>query len=135
MTLVKPKNKVTVNQRKMSAGHHRKNKHYLKPYWPYLPIILILGSAFIANDYLPASFNTKVASRSTARINSVIGSHNSVVLALMTIVLGVMVMWFVIRHLKILKRLVFKGEQMLARNFMLDILVALVIAGMYVMIR
>ena len=34
---------------KQRAGrHHKKDEHYLKPYWPYIPmvIIVILGLAF-----------------------------------------------------------------------------------------
>ncbi len=136
MTLVKTKHRTTVNQRKVTGSHHRKSGKYLKPYWPYLPIILILGGAFIANDYLPRSFsNSFVTTTNSARIDSIIGSHNSLLIGLMTVSLVLLIVWLAFRHLRIFKKLVLEGEQIVTRNFMLDIVFALFIAGLYIMLR
>lgn len=37
-TRAKPK----AHTRKRQAGHHRRNKRYLKTYWPYLPMLLVV---------------------------------------------------------------------------------------------
>lgn len=36
--------------KKIKAGHHRQSKHYLKTYWPYIPIALILVSGFAVDS-------------------------------------------------------------------------------------
>jgi uncharacterized protein YkwD len=50
--------KPTVHHRKRQAKHHRQNKHYLKTYWPYLPMLLIVVVGIAINSALYS--NTKV---------------------------------------------------------------------------
>ncbi len=38
------------HHRKRHAGHHRHSRHYLKPYWPYLPMLLIVGLGLLVNS-------------------------------------------------------------------------------------
>lgn len=45
-TRPKPK----VQHKKRRAGHHRQSKHYLKTYWPYLPMLLIVGVGLLINS-------------------------------------------------------------------------------------
>lgn len=45
-TRPKPK----VQHKKIHAKHHRKSKHYLKHYWPYLPMIAIIGIGWVINS-------------------------------------------------------------------------------------
>lgn len=33
----------TTSHKKIKAAHHRQSKHYLKTYWSYIPILLIVG--------------------------------------------------------------------------------------------
>jgi uncharacterized protein YkwD len=42
--------KSTVHHRKRQARHHRQSKQYLKPYWPYLPMLLIVGLGLFINN-------------------------------------------------------------------------------------
>lgn len=42
--------KPSAHLKKRTAGHHRHSKHYLKPYWPYLPMLCILGIALFVNN-------------------------------------------------------------------------------------
>lgn len=53
MTLQKQKPKrPTATHRKRVGQHHQKGSHYLKTYWPYLPIFAILALGVIANNWL-----------------------------------------------------------------------------------
>ena len=136
MTLVKNKKRITTHQKRVAGEHHRKNKQYMKPYWPYLPIVLILGGAVVANDYLPASFSSSIPDNASgARINSVVGGRNDLLILGLSLTLIVLCAWFALRHAKRLKRIAVNGEKLLARNFMLDVVGALLIAGLYVMLR
>lgn len=38
------------HQKKRQAQHHRQNKPYLKAYWPYLPLVAIVGVGFMVNS-------------------------------------------------------------------------------------
>jgi len=36
----KPKNRPTVHHKKRTGQHHRsQTKHYVKTYWPYIPVV------------------------------------------------------------------------------------------------
>jgi hypothetical protein len=45
-TRPKPK----THAKKRQAQHHRHSKHYLKSYWPYLPMLLIVGLGLMVNS-------------------------------------------------------------------------------------
>lgn len=45
-TRPKPK----AHTRTRQAGHHRRNKHYLKTYWPYLPLLLVVVVGLAINS-------------------------------------------------------------------------------------
>lgn len=42
--------KPNTHARKRQAQHHRQDKHYLKSYWPYLPMLLIVGLGLVVNS-------------------------------------------------------------------------------------
>lgn len=44
-----PKRKPNTQQKKRIANHHRKGKSYQKPYWPYLPLLVIVLVAVAFN--------------------------------------------------------------------------------------
>lgn len=52
MTLTKTRRQPSPAQRKRSASHHKRNEHYLKPYWPYLPIVAIVTVGLLLNSWL-----------------------------------------------------------------------------------
>lgn len=53
MTLVKAKPKrPTVEHKRRVGNHHRHSNHYLKTYWPYLPVAAILALGIIGNTWL-----------------------------------------------------------------------------------
>lgn len=51
MTLV-PKTKpvATLQHKKRAGRHHKQSRHYAKPYWPYLPLLLIVGFGLVFNS-------------------------------------------------------------------------------------
>lgn len=50
MVLVTKKRKsLSGNQRKRQGFHHKRDSSYHKPYWPYLPLLGIIGFGFILN--------------------------------------------------------------------------------------
>ena len=42
--------KPTTSTRKRQAQHHRRSKRYMKPYWPYLPMLMIVGVGLAVNS-------------------------------------------------------------------------------------
>src|SRR5688572_6890212 len=40
----------TPGHRKRRGQHHKVSKHYVKTYWPYLPMLLIVGLGFVLNS-------------------------------------------------------------------------------------
>jgi uncharacterized protein YkwD len=48
----KPK---TTHHKKRAAQHHRQTKHYVKSYWPYLPIAAIITAGVIINGLIDQS--------------------------------------------------------------------------------
>lgn len=48
-TKAKPK---TSTHKKRTAGHHRQTKHYVKSYWPYLPMLAVVALGFVVNSYI-----------------------------------------------------------------------------------
>jgi hypothetical protein len=50
MVLVsKAKPTATIHHKKRAGRHHQQGKNYSKPYWPYLPLLAIVGIGIIAN--------------------------------------------------------------------------------------
>jgi len=77
----KTKRPTTSIKHKKRYGEHRKHtKPHLQPYWPYLPIVLIIGLGFFANSALAASrshpafgqiiSSSLLSTTNTARLNS-----------------------------------------------------------------
>ena len=51
MTLTKtpPVRRVSAHHRKRAGQHHNQNRHYIKAYWPYLPVFLVLALGLVFN--------------------------------------------------------------------------------------
>lgn len=52
-TKIKPK--LSATHKKRSGQHHRQSKHYLKAYWPYIPMLAIIGLGLVVNSIWSAS--------------------------------------------------------------------------------
>ena len=53
MSVAKKTKSKPINKKRY-AGHHPSSKRYLKTYWPYLPILLIIASGIGVNNFLSA---------------------------------------------------------------------------------
>ena len=50
MVLVaEPKRRTPMHHKKRTGQHHKQTKHYTKTYWPYLPLLLIVGLGFVVS--------------------------------------------------------------------------------------
>lgn len=47
---LKEQQKPKLHHRKAHGHHHRHTKHYLKTYWPYLPMLLLVGAGIVLNS-------------------------------------------------------------------------------------
>jgi len=54
MTLTKNRRptRVSPNQRKRTGQHHNHSRHYVKTYWPYLPVFAVLGLGILLNSFI-----------------------------------------------------------------------------------
>ena len=53
MTLTKSKpQRPTLDHKRRTGRHHHHSPHYLKTYWPYIPIIMILATGIVLNSWL-----------------------------------------------------------------------------------
>jgi hypothetical protein len=76
MTLVvKRKKKAPPHLKKRTAEHHRKSQHYSKAYWPYLPMLLIVGAGFVVNNVW-ASHGTVLGAQSDFSTASLLADTN-----------------------------------------------------------
>lgn len=78
MTLTKQKpRRPTPNHRKRTGQHHKQGQHYIKAYWPYLPMMGILVLGILANSWF-ARVNHKVLGYSTdISIQSLLNATNA----------------------------------------------------------
>lgn len=52
---ISTKSKPPSHYKKRIGKHHKKSKHYMKAYWPYLPISTIVGLGVFVNSLLPGA--------------------------------------------------------------------------------
>lgn len=53
MALTHPsRQQTTVHEKKRHGQHRKSSKHYSKTYWPYLPMVLLIGVGFVINIFL-----------------------------------------------------------------------------------
>jgi len=47
----KPKRSTKIHDKRRSGSHHKRNEHYLKTYWPYLPLLLVVILGLTLNSF------------------------------------------------------------------------------------
>ena len=52
---VKQKPKTTIHHKRRTGTHQKRNEHFAKTYWPYLPIALIVGVGIVVNSLVMQS--------------------------------------------------------------------------------
>ena len=48
----KPRPKPTSHHRRRTGTHQKRSNHFMKTYWPYLPLLLVVGVGFMVNSLL-----------------------------------------------------------------------------------
>lgn len=67
----------TIHQRKRVGQHHNtQGKHYIKTYWPYIPITLIVALGLIIGNWHPRTRNGVLAYATQVSINTLLSSTN-----------------------------------------------------------
>lgn len=129
----RPKPKVQHKKRK--AMHHQHTNAYLKPYWPYLPMVAIVGFGAYLSAHWPASLaglnaNMSGTAQGLTRIEAMTGSQNSWSLALIILMTAIAAVVFVTQHWFRVKRALNRGERLIVKHPLFDIaLVAICTIG------
>jgi hypothetical protein len=131
-TRPKPK----VQHRKRQAQHHRQNKHYLKTYWPYLPMLAIIGAGAALNSawYENGYFNTAAASSATTRLDALTGSSQWALLAVCLIAAAAFAA-IVFRHGYRLHRALNRGENFIVHHPWLDMSLVFIVTASVILTR
>jgi hypothetical protein len=127
-TRPKPK----AHYRKRQAKHHRHGDAYLKTYWPYLPMLAIVGVGAFANRALYSSSSVgtsagaiigaqSVGTSQSSRIQSLFGSQASWIFLGALLITAVAFTIFIVTHWYRLHRLINKGETFIMRRPWLEI--------------
>lgn len=78
MTLTKTKPKrTTTTHRKRTAQHHQRSHHYMRPYWPYLPIIATMLFGLLFNTWFAGHQRTVLGYATDMSASSLLSGTNS----------------------------------------------------------
>lgn len=127
----------TTHQKKRSGSHQPQTKHYLKTYWPYIP--LFAGGALVnvvLDHILGGSTPNTIASvtPTVSRLEWWTGSSQSIVLLVAGIAF-LCAVTVVITHARAWQRAVVKGEAFIVRHHTTDLVLATVAMGGFLLTR
>lgn len=78
MTLTKPKpRRLSAEHRKRLGQHHHHTHHYVKTYWPYLPMVAILMVGVVANSWLAQAHRTVLGYATDMSIQELLDGTNT----------------------------------------------------------
>lgn len=123
----KPKSPHTVHHKRRSGKHQPQTKHFMKTYWPYLPMI---GLTAVVNGLLGAT--TVASTADTSRLQAWTNTGPMVTLAVLglTILLAV---YIVSKHALAWRRVLVQGEQFFVHHHKADFALAgIMMAGVIV---
>jgi len=134
------KPKKSSHYRKVQARHHRHSKHYLKAYWPYLPMFAIMGVGGLLERNWQAATSGVIpagsagAAISGSHLDQLIGHHISLLSSLVLVAAVAALAVFMLRNSLRLHRVVVKSEHYVSDHPFLDVAVVLVFTGGFVLI-
>ena len=108
-----PKQRHGQVHKKIKADHHRRNKNYLKTYWPYIPIIGIIGLGVLINHYWSIT--------QTPQTGMALSSYSSFTIIEYFIYISALII-FLLRHAFAWHKVFVKGEVFATKHPMLDVL-------------
>jgi len=121
-TRPKPK----AHDRKRQAKHHTHGKSYLKTYWPYLPMLAIIGVGVLVNRALQSSavlgrsvsgsLVTAGTVQESTRIQNLLGNQSQSVLLVTIAVSAVAIIYFSFTHWLRISRLLSRREDYIIKR-------------------
>jgi len=125
-----------MHHKKRSGQHQKQTKHYLKTYWPFLPIV---AGGFIANVILEATMQASSVSIPASiayptRLDVWTNANTSLVIIVLALVIGAAAL-FITRHTRAWQRALVKGEGFILHHKSLDLLLVSVIVVGFVITR
>ncbi len=122
-----PRSKPNVHQKKRQARHHRQSKQYMKSYWPYLPMLAIVGLGYIVNNAWAGSLESQAvdaqfAAANLTRIEAMTGKQATLSLTVVCFLAAAAFAVFIFRHWHRLNLMLRKGESLLIHHPWFDTL-------------
>lgn len=78
MTVAKtPQRRTSGSHRKRSAAHHNKSRHYVKAYWPYLPMAAIVSLGVLLNGWVGTINQNVLGYASGISVSSLVEGTNA----------------------------------------------------------
>jgi len=128
--------KPTVSHKKRRGAHHRHNQHYLRPYWPYLPMLIIIGAGLLVNSIWTLRVSSiQAASGETTRLQALLGSQDQTALTVVVIAAGAAFALFTYRHWRKVHRYINRGEKYIYRNGWVDVTATMVFMVGFILTR
>jgi hypothetical protein len=106
----------SITEKKIKARHHRRSKNYLKTYWPYIPILTIIGCGILIHYYWHTPTTTQTSSFSLILTNYTY--YNVLESSIGIIALAI----FMLRHAFAWHKVFVRGEAFVTKHPYLDIL-------------
>jgi hypothetical protein len=128
--------KPTTHHKKRQAKHHRRNKSYVKAYWPYLPMLAIGGVGYLANQHWPAGLvKLDASTQPTTRIEALSGTQNTWSLTVIIMMSAIAAAIFLFQHWFRVQRLINRGERFIIKHPWFDISLVLIATAGLVLTR
>jgi uncharacterized membrane protein YidH (DUF202 family) len=135
---LKAKTKPSAYARKRQAQHHRRSKHYIKAYYPYLPMLAIAGGGYLLDKiWTPAKVNAASINDVAypSRLSVITSDHSFV---LLYIILGITFLafaLFIMLHWYRVQRVLNRGEAFMVHHTWFDICLVLIFTAGVVLTR
>jgi len=132
--------KLPVHNRKRQAQHHRKSKLYLKPYWPYLPMLVVVGAGVAVNQALygaslgPTGLLAANAPLTSTRIEALTGRAVWSLPAVIVIT-ALAAAIFAVTHWYRFRRIISRGETYVIRHNWFDLVLVTVLTAGFILTR
>jgi hypothetical protein len=76
MTVTATRRPTSIHHKKRVGQHHKQGKHYIKVYWPYVPITIIVAMGLVIGNWHPRTRNGVLAYATQMSISTLLSSTN-----------------------------------------------------------
>ena len=139
----KHKKRTTVSHNKRHGLHQKRSSHFLKTYWPYLPMASIVVFALAINFYLTAATSANSAAtdlvgpayQKVTRIGLLTNDYSKTLTYSVTAIATLALVLFIWSHSKQLRRVFMKGEEFVLSHVVVDLVLLIVTMVGFVLTR